>query len=128
MIIRNMTLGDIESLEKIHRQYTDEFSINEFNTENFIGLLVAEEDGIIVAGGIRHIPELVIVTDKTKPVKVRRNALLSFLQASEYIAKRAGHLGLHAYIQDKDWLRQLVKYGFNATKGTSLVYDLNRRR
>lgn len=125
MIIRNMQESDLKVLTQIHKQYQNEFNFLEFDSPNFIGLLVAEENNqIISAGGVRLIPEVILVTDKNKPVKVRRSALLSMLQALGYLTKRAGHDGLHAYIQDKEWLRHLLKYGFQETTGKSLVYKL----
>ncbi len=125
MIIRNMIEPDIDELRKVHKQYENEFPLHEFDSKHFIGLLTAEEDGIISLGGIRLIPEIVIVTDRTKPVKVRRSALLAILQSAGYLTHRAGHDGLHAFIQDKEWLRHLLKYGFKETKGTSLIYNID---
>lgn len=129
MILRNLIPSDIEHLKRIHEQYKEEFALGEFNAHEFIGMFTAEENGEIISiGGIRLIPEIVVVTDKTKPVKTRRAALLNILQASGYIVRRAGHSSLHAFVQSESWMKQLIKYGFKKTKGDSLVYSVGEEK
>jgi hypothetical protein len=126
MILRNFEQRDIHELVRIHREhYNAEFSLDEFDTGNYIGMFTAAQDEkAVLVGGVRLIPEIVAVTDKSQSVRVRREALLDALQASSYVASRAGHSQLHAFIQDESWLKQLLRHGFRKTAGVSLVTNL----
>jgi hypothetical protein len=126
MLIRNLELSDVEKIAKIHQEfYANEFSLDEFKSDHFIGMFAAEANQeLVLAGGVRLIPEVIVITDKNKPVKVRREALLNILEVSAYVARRAGHDGLHAFIQDEVWLQQLLEHGFRRTKGTAIVTSL----
>lgn len=121
MIIRNYQDNDFEQLKLIHeRYYKTEFSLAEFY-EHFLQLfVVVEDDKIITAGGVRTIVESVIVTDKSFSVKQRREALLKMLQAQSFVTGRNDYKQLHAFIQDKSWLNQLIEYGFKPCKGNAI--------
>ena len=126
MIIRGYSNRDFNQLSKIHHeQYADEFSIDEFSTNNYLGhFSVLDDDQLISTGGVRLIPEVVVVTDKNRPVKIRREALIKVLQASGYMVGNLGHTQLHAFVQDQVWLEQLLKRGFRKTAGQSVVIDV----
>lgn len=120
--IRALEKTDISSIREIHeRFYSNEFECPNFFDKFLCGYIV--EDGnhnVICAGGIRNIPEAIIVTDKSLPVKLRREALLKVLDASQFIARKFGHEHLHAFVQNSQWCEQLKKYGFAPTKGIAL--------
>jgi hypothetical protein len=126
MILRSFEQRDTPALERIHKEfYNDEFSLDEFTTGNYLGSFSAVQDQeVILVGGVRTIAEVVCITDKNLPTRVRREALLDALQASRYVASRAGHSQLHAFIQDEAWLKQLLRHGFSKTAGVSLVTNL----
>lgn len=127
MIIRGFTERDVNPLKRIHEsQYQSEFSLDEFIKSNYIGSfsVLDENENLISTGGVRTIAEVVIVTDKNQPVKIRRSALLMMLQASSYFAKNSNHHQLHAFIQDDIWLNQLLRHGFRETSGKSIVTDI----
>lgn len=107
---------------KIHKDhYSEESSIDDFNGDNFLSnFAVLQDNQLILAGAVRLIPEVLLITDKNLPVRTRREALVKALQASQFIAKRAGYDSLHAFVQDEVWLNQLLKHGFNLTAGKSV--------
>jgi hypothetical protein len=121
MIIRNYQDSDLEQLKIIHeRYYKEEFSISEFY-QNFLNLFsVVEDDKIISVGGVRLIAESVIVTDKGYSARQRREALLMMLQSQTFITGRNNYHQLHAFIQDKNWEKQLLEYGFKPCKGDAV--------
>ena len=127
MIIRGFQETDIKELLRIHKQYESEFSVEEFNTDNYTALFSVEDEKsnqLITAGGIRLIPEIVMVTDKERSTKTRREALVRSLEVSEFIARRNNYTDLHAFVQDEVWLNQLIKHDFVRTAGTSLVFRI----
>lgn len=113
---------------KIHKeQYSNESSIEDFNGNNFLSnFAVLEDDKLILAGAVRLIPEVLLITDKNLPVRTRRTALVKALQASRYIASRSGHSSIHAFVQDEIWLNQLLKHGFQLTAGKAVVTSSNQ--
>jgi hypothetical protein len=121
MIIRNYLDTDLEQLKIIHeRYYKEEFSLVEFY-QNFLGLFsVVEDDKIITIGGVRTIAESVIVTNKSFSVRQRREALLQILQAQTFVTDHNGFNSLHAFVQDENWEKQLLEYGFKTCKGRAL--------
>lgn len=122
-----MQPSDIDELRKIHeKHYSSEFSFSDF-ASGFIAAFVVEDsesNTIITAGGIRAIVECVAITDKDISVRDRREALYKLLQACAFHTTSKGYNGLHAFIQNDDWLRQLKKVGFKETAGKSLVMPL----
>lgn len=121
MIIRNYQDSDLEQLKLIHeRYYKEEFSISEFY-QNFLSLFsVVEDDKIISVGGVRQIAESVIVTDKSYSVRQRREALLMMFQSQTFVTGRNNYHQLHAFVQDENWLKQLIDYGFKPCKGNAV--------
>ena len=124
MIIRALSHRDESELIRISNQYRLEFDRSEFEG-NFISQFVVLEDDIpVTIFGLRNIAEGVAVTDKTVDVKTRREALIRGFDATSYLVKNSGHNQLHAFVQDMDWHRQLLKHGFRNTAGRSVVIDL----
>ena len=126
MIIRNYEDKDRSDLERIHKQYINEFPLDEFDVSKFINSFVVEDDfgRVISIGGVRTIPEIILVTDKNVPVKDRREGLIRILGASSYVTERLGYNQLHAFIQDEVWLKQLIKHGFRPTKGLAVYLGI----
>ena len=102
MIIRQATLDDIESVKKIHEKYFNhEFTFEEFNSGYISSFLVEDESGIISAGGVRTLFESVIVTDKSRSRRDRKEALFSMLRASIQSLPKSDYNQLHAFVQDE---------------------------
>lgn len=122
MIIRGMSLRDIDQLKVIHEKYySDEFDIQAFN-QNFLRLFtVVDNDQIICAGGLRPLLESVIVTDKSVSTRRRFEALKLMLEYQRHSAKEMKISSIHAFIQDDKWLDHLLDYGFSPTKGKSIL-------
>ena len=113
---------DTAELSRIHQQYENEFPVSDLGDEKFV--ICTDDDEIITIGANHSLAELRLATDKTKSVKLRREALLRSLEVSEFVAKRAGYSQLHAFVQDKIWLNQLLKHGFRKTAGIAILTDI----
>jgi len=124
-MIREIRTEDIKALEEIHaRFYRDEFNFTELFDSKFICNFVVfddRDDTIITAGGIRSIAECILVTDKSKSVRTRRQGLYQVLDASRYFSSRSGFNQLHAFVQEPSWKEVLTKVGFRSCKGDALV-------
>lgn len=126
--IRAIKIEDFNQIKTIWEKFfIDQFSFPDF-ISNFLCAFVIEDserDEIIIAGGVRTIAESIMMTNKDYlPIKVRREALLDMLTAMTYMAKIAGYDELHAFIQEDNWKRHLIKNGFVKTRGDSLVLSL----
>lgn len=117
---------DLTVLREIHKQYyEDEFEFPDFEQHFLCAYIITDDDNnIITAGGLRQIPEIVLITDKRQSIRDRREALLEVLQANMFIADKYKHTQLHAFIQEDGWCYHLEKVGFRLTKGKSLVLDI----
>jgi hypothetical protein len=117
---------DLNKLREIHKKYyKDEFSFPDF-TNQFINKFQVndENDKLIVAGGIRMIPEIILITDKDAPVLDRRTALFTALDYMIYNAQQMNLTELHAFVQDHKWSKQLKRTGFIPIKGDGLVLQI----
>lgn len=127
MIIRAVQESDFNQLREIHSLfYKDEFSFPDFVTNYLCSFVVidAESGKIICASGIRTILESIALTDKRFNTRIRREALIKILDVSSYISAKNGFDQIHCFVQDCNWEKQLIKHGFNYTKGHSLVLNL----
>lgn len=126
MNIRALKEEDVDKIREIHsRFYKHEFEFPDF-LNNFLCSFIVSDDkeGIITAGGVRLIAEVIAITDKGKSVRKRRSGLYQVLDASMFITKKADFNELHAFIQDEKWYNHLKSIGFLPSKGKSLVLEL----
>ena len=122
MMIRHLEVRDIDILRKIHeKHYKKEFSFDDFILNFHRPVVVEDSSGIICAGGIKPILEMVMLTDKDKPVIDRKHAIMIMLCNSVQTSQNLGHHQLHAFVQEEKWKSRLEKTGFKPTKGQSLV-------
>lgn len=123
---RSINKGDLNKLKSLHELYfKDEFDFPSFmNGYNCSFLVEDENNEIVVAGGIRPIAEVVLLTNKSLSVRSRMLGLKEFLNISKYIGERFNYESLHAFVQDPVWMKQLLKSGFSPTKGQSILYHL----
>lgn len=126
MILRRMNPADINELKRIHDKFfSKEFNFNDLFGNSLSSLVVTDDnDKILVGGQIRVITEACIITDKDIKIEERRRALYRVLDAFKFSATSKGFDQLHAFVQDKDWLRHLKRVGFVETKGQSLVLSI----
>jgi len=125
MIIRSFDPRDYEKLQRIHeRFYKEEFSFDDFCSKFMDFFVVVENDEIVLAGGVRAIAESVIMTNKDIPVEIKRRALLTMLQTQLFTCGKLGYSQLHAFIQDDNWKRHLIKAGFKPCKGDALFIEV----
>lgn len=126
MKIRNFEQNDLSELVRIVEQYRDQFNLDEFKQDFKCFFTVTDdEDNIVTIGGVRLIPEIVIVTDQTKNKKLRSKAVRLIDQAIKFVSRRAGIRQLHAFIQEESWLQVLFRNGYRPTKGIGIVTDLD---
>lgn len=118
-----MNPGDINELKKIHEEfYSDEFSFQDLFGNSLSSLVVTDDnDRIIVGGQARVIAEACVVTNKNIKIEERRRALISILNHFRQGVGCKGFDSLHAFVQDENWKRHLIKIGFKPTKGEALV-------
>ena len=122
---RSLNSNDYERLKEIHEKfYKDEFTLPDFIKNYLLGFVVEENGSIVTIGGIRTIVEVVLVTDKSQSVRVRRDSLLEALRVAVLTAKSNKFDQIHAFIQDPEWKNHLEKIGFHETKGTALVLEI----
>lgn len=127
MTIREFNPDDIVQVEKIHAKYhKNDFDVSELSDINIIDKIVVvdNEDQIITFGGIRLMIEVVAVTDMDRSVRERMEALHNLLLALKFVAKNRGMDRLHcSTINNDNWYNQLIKSGFQPTKGKVLYLD-----
>lgn len=123
--IRALRAEDFGAVKQIHEKfYESEFSFPNF-VHNFMAAFVIEnESGIVTLCGIRKIAEVIAMTDKDVSVRTRRASLLIGQEALSFIAGKENYDQLHVFVQDDTWKNQLIKSGFQPTKGQSLVLSI----
>lgn len=123
MIVRRMSPSDIRILSRIHEKfYAGEFSFGDLFGNSLSSLVVTDDDDKIICGGqTRTIAEACIVTNKDIKISERRRALMSILNHFRQGVGCKGFDQLHAFVQDENWRRHLIKAGFKPTKGEALV-------
>lgn len=125
MRVRRLDFDDITQLRDIHnKHYNDEFEFPDLITFMSSIVVTDDNDKVITGGGVKLIPESIIITDKDWPIEERRKALLEMFRASVFCCGVNGYNQLHAFIQDEKWLRHLKRFGFKETKGKSLYFNV----
>ena len=119
-------LSSINELRELHKKYfADQFDFPEF-VKHFIYLFEVRDqhDQLITGGGIKLVPELVVITDMEQSVTDRNIALKTALNFSSYALRKEGFHELHAFVQGQKWTERLLKTGFRPTRGTLLVWEI----
>lgn len=124
-MIRPISNEHIERARIVHSsQYEHEFELPDFYKMLCAFSIVNERDDLVSIAGVRPILELVVITDKTKPVRERYHAVYNILDASKYIASRNKYDQLHAFVQDKHWADVMKSRGFSDMLGQGLVIEV----
>lgn len=125
--IRAFSPGDLDWAKDIHyNQYRQDFEYPNFLDKYHYAFTVIDDktDAIVTAGGIRPIAEIVALTDKDLPERVRVEALYKLLTAIKYAGNELKYDQLHAFIQDREFIHHLLKKDFRVTSGVALVHDI----
>lgn len=122
-----MTINHLKDLDRIHEIYTKHYS-NEFHCPSFNEFYnpfqVSMGGKLVTAGGIRLIPEMILITDKDVPVLERRIALNVALDVVIKQTKDAGYIGMHAFVKPGKWKERMIKEGFRPAEGDCLIYEV----
>lgn len=123
-MIRSFDPKDLDELRRIHELYfKDEFNLPKF-MEFVCAFTVEDENGIIAAGGVRDIPEGVIVTNQSRTPHDRIKAVYQVLDASVFVCDRMGYDQIYVWSQNPKWTKRLNKMNFRLPQGQSLILDL----
>lgn len=125
-MIRSFEPDDYLEVKRIHEKfYKEDFTLPNFYDKFLCSFSVIHDGKLVTAGGVRIIPETVIVTDKDISVRNRVKALQEMLQATTFVTERYGYSNLMAeVINDDSWKQHLMSVGFKPTKGNVLVLGL----
>lgn len=123
--VRALNADDQNKIEELHsKYYAPEFELPDFFKKYLCAFAVTNDNDIVVIGGVRLIPEVVLLTDKEYPIKERREALQNALNVTEFLTKKAGFDRVHAVSENGRWLEHLRRIGFHS-RGEILVLDLD---
>lgn len=124
-MVRQIDAIDIETIHKVWlRHFKEQFPFPNFLNEFLCAFAVEQKGELIAIAGIKPILESIIIVDKDFSPRARRTALLEILATSEYFGRQHGFDQLHAFIQEPQYLNQLIRYGFNKTKGQAVVRNI----
>ena len=127
MIIREPDANDKKAIDELYKKY---FSHNEYpdfyNKDAFPQpfVITDTDEKIIVAGGVKKIVEVVVVSDQSQSPRVRLEALLQCLGSSIYIAQEMKQNQLHVFSNDEKYIKVLQKFGFKLMDVKLLILDL----
>jgi hypothetical protein len=126
-MIRQLEDKDVCRVLDIHKRfYEKEFIFPDLCDPKWLGKYVVtdEWDNIILFGGVKLLIESIAVTDKSREIKERRDALIKLLQASLFLGGHLGFDSIHAFIQDPKWAGHLKHHGFRTCRGEVLITDI----
>jgi hypothetical protein len=122
-----MNVEDMGKVRKIHEKYFPEMEFPDF----FNGFLCAftildDNNQLIVAGGVRLIAELTLLTDQNYSPHARVVALRKALELSSYVCSNTSPnlKQLHIFADGEPWLSQLKKQGFQLMTSKALVWNI----
>jgi N-acetylglutamate synthase-like GNAT family acetyltransferase len=126
MIIRKIEYDDIPELQELYNKFKECDGDFPNFFENFIGnfIIRASDNNIIMASGLRVIPECVVIMNKDAPVRMRRQAMYIGTEICKELAKSTGQTHIHAYIQSDRWARHVQKLGFEPYLDKVLVLSV----
>lgn len=118
---------DTLQLLNIHNQfYKSEFAFPELlSNKNYLIYTIADENNKVITTGIlRALLEIVEITDLSRPVEMRKDALIKSLGIAQAFAVNNEFEHIHAFVQDKEWANILKrKAGFSPVKGEVLIHS-----
>ena len=128
MRIRAPYFSDKPEIDRIYKEF---FSLNEypdfFDRTKFPCPFVVtnDDDAVVVAGGVKNIAEVIVVSNQNFSPRVRLDALLQSLGSAVLIAKEMKHRQLHVFVNhDPKYVGILQRFGFKLLDAELLVLDL----
>jgi hypothetical protein len=119
---------DWDIAKSIHeRNHAKDFPFEYFSNGDFLARAIIDDglNNAVLAGGVKLIPEIVLMTDLDKSVRVRRDSLIHFLRFCKQVCDNNDFSEMHCFPLTSDtWTKHLVKYGFKPTKGNALVMEI----
>lgn len=111
--IRSFEPRDIDEVRRIHDRYYSEWEFPDFLNKCVCSFIIEDDDEeIVIAGGIRAIAETVLVTNQNQSrIKIGRS-LKEAQHFSLYICEKHGLDELHAFVNNDDYSRHLLRHGF----------------
>lgn len=112
MNTRPLVRGDLEIVRRLHDKYYSEFRFPDFlNLLN--GFIIEDENKeIIMAGGVEHTAEAVLVTNQEKSrIKIGR-ALVEAQKVALFTCKHFEINELYAFTNNEEYIKHLVQHGF----------------
>jgi N-acetylglutamate synthase-like GNAT family acetyltransferase len=123
-VIRACTYEDLPEIARLHELYFgDQFNMPDLMSY-ICAFIIEDEQGIILAGGVRDIAECTAITDQSRKPIIRAAALHHLLDASTFVCREQGYEEMYAWSQDPKYSKRLTKNGFRYHAGQSLIYDL----
>lgn len=118
---------DTLQLLNIHNQfYKSEFAFpGLISNKNYMIYTIADEDNKVITTGIlRALLEIIELTDLSRPVEVRKDALIKSLGIAQAFAVNNEFEHIHAFVQDPKWADILKrKAGFSPINGEALIHS-----
>ena len=122
LIIRQFRESDSISVRDIYDRHYQDNEYPEFSKFGHTFVVTDINGKIISVAGIKHIPELVAVTDKEFSPQERKQALTLILGASRYFQDKFNAGEIFTFINNDDkWAKRLIKSGFNLVEDKVLV-------
>ena len=112
MIFRSMNPSDLAEVRKLHDKYYPEFNFPDFM--HLLNAFVIEDtEGIIMAGGVESIANVLLVTDKEQSrIKIGR-ALVEAQRIALFTAKKFGIKEIVAFVNNDEYAKHLIQHGFS---------------
>lgn len=112
MIIRAMSISDIDEISRLHDKYYSEFKFPQFGSMLNAFVIEDEDKSIIMAGGVEKVAEAVLVTNKEKSrIKIGK-ALVEAQQCAEFTCRVNGVKDMYAFVKDAEYAKHLLQHGF----------------
>ena len=130
MIIRPIGWSDKADIDRIYDRFYRNNEYPPFWEQSDAGkfqcsFAVTQRNGqLVVAGGVKLIPEVIFLTDKDLSPRVRLEALLQALGSSTMIAQGMKYRQLHAFVNnDEQYVKHMKKFGFKKLEADLLMLD-----
>ena len=116
MNVRVLESKDIEEIRELHEKFYSHLEFPDFLNDCLFAFVVTDEfDDIVIAGKIRPIAEVILVTNKNKNRTKIGRALIEARNVSLYIGNKFKLGELIAFVKNNDgYIRHLLKHGFYA--------------
>lgn len=128
MIIRPLFETDKDEVDRIYNKHFIHLEKpNFYNKDVFPCPFIVASSGnrVIVAGGVKTIAEVVVVSDRDFSIKHRLDALIQALGSTITIAKDMKYRQIHVFVShDDSYVSVLQKFGFKLLDAKVLTLDI----